>query len=54
MIRELHGPEQSVTVRRKVALLLTHLLEHPGQLLSKEELFQAIWPDTAVTDNTLM
>jgi DNA-binding winged helix-turn-helix (wHTH) protein len=33
--------------------LLLHLLDRPGVLFTKEELFQTIWPDVAVTDNAL-
>ena len=50
----LQGPECSVEVRRKAAQLLAHLLDHPGILVPKDDLFRAVWPNTAVTDNTLM
>jgi DNA-binding winged helix-turn-helix (wHTH) protein/predicted ATPase len=33
--------------------LLQHLVEHAGQLVAKEELLQAIWPETAVTEGVL-
>ncbi len=33
--------------------VLQHLAEHPGQLVSKEELFRVAWPETVVTDSAL-
>ena len=33
--------------------LLTALLEKPGQLLTKEELLQKVWPDTFVEESNL-
>jgi DNA-binding winged helix-turn-helix (wHTH) protein len=33
--------------------LLRYLVEHAGQLVTKEELLQAIWPETAVTEGVL-
>jgi DNA-binding winged helix-turn-helix (wHTH) protein/predicted ATPase len=33
--------------------LLRHLVEHAGQLVTKEELLQALWPETAVTEGVL-
>ena len=33
---------------------LKYLVENPGRLISKAELIQAIWPDTAVTDDSLV
>jgi hypothetical protein len=32
---------------------LAYLVEHPGTILDKDELMQAIWPDTAVEENNL-
>ena len=34
--------------------LLLYFVEHPGVLISKEELTAAIWSDTSVTDNALV
>ena len=34
--------------------LLHALVRHPGELLAKDRLIQAAWPDVAVTDNRLM
>jgi len=33
---------------------LKYLVENPGRLISKAELIQTIWPDTAVTDDSLV
>jgi DNA-binding winged helix-turn-helix (wHTH) protein len=32
---------------------LLHFVEHPGQLLDRDELFQALWPGLVVEDNNL-
>lgn len=33
--------------------LLRYLVEHAGQLVKKDELFQAVWPETVVSDAAL-
>src|SRR5438477_2364698 len=33
---------------------LKYLVENPGRLISKGELIQTLWPDTAVTDDSLV
>src|SRR5581483_1035424 len=42
-----------VPLRRKALLVLLVLIERRGRLVSKEELFATVWPDTAVTDDVL-
>ena len=42
-----------VTASPKVLDLLQYLLDRPSTLVSKEELFRAIWPDVIVSDNAL-
>jgi DNA-binding winged helix-turn-helix (wHTH) protein len=42
-----------VPLTPKVFDTLLHLVRHKGQLLGKEELMRAIWPDTAVEENNL-
>lgn len=37
----------------KLLDLLLHLLDHAGQLVTKEALLDALWPDANVTDNAL-
>lgn len=44
---------EEVPLRRKAFEVLTYLVLHHQQLVSKDELAQAVWPDTAVTDNSL-
>src|SRR5215471_19986614 len=50
----LHRAGQEVPLRRKTFQLLAYLVQNHGRVLAKEELNEAIWPDTAVTDNSLM
>ncbi len=49
----LTGPRGTVELRRKTARLLAAFLDHPQRLLLKEELFEQVWPSTAVVDNVL-
>src|SRR3974390_1289669 len=41
----------AVRVEPKVMEVLLCLAAHPGEVLSKEELLKAVWPDTFVTDD---
>jgi adenylate cyclase len=43
-----------VPLRPKTFGVLKHLVEHAGQLVSKEELLAAVWPNLIVTDDTLV
>lgn len=43
-----------VRLRPKSFAVLRYLVENHGRLISKEELIDAVWPDTAVTDNSLV
>lgn len=43
-----------VALRPKSFALLVYLARHPGRLLSKDELIEAVWPDVAVTDDSLV
>ena len=43
-----------VKLRPKSFEALKYLVEHPGRVVSKGELIQAIWPDTFVTDDSLV
>jgi len=45
---------EEVKLRPKVYETLKYLVEHPGRLISKQELMQAVWPDTFVTDDSLV
>lgn len=42
-----------IPVSPKIIDLLLCLVGRPSELVSKEELFKALWPDVAVTDNAL-
>jgi DNA-binding winged helix-turn-helix (wHTH) protein len=43
----------AVPLRPKAFAVLYHLVTHPGELVTKEELLQAVWPATFVTDAVL-
>jgi TolB-like protein/DNA-binding winged helix-turn-helix (wHTH) protein/Tfp pilus assembly protein PilF len=43
-----------MTLRPKTFAVLSYLVENSGRLVSKEELFAAVWPNLAVTDDTLV
>src|SRR5512144_1480164 len=42
-----------VAMSPKIIDLLLYLVSRPSALVTKEELFNALWPDVAVTDNAL-
>jgi DNA-binding winged helix-turn-helix (wHTH) protein/tetratricopeptide (TPR) repeat protein len=42
-----------VPLSPKIVDLLLYLVARPSALVSKDELFKALWPDVAVTDNAL-
>jgi predicted ATPase/DNA-binding winged helix-turn-helix (wHTH) protein/Flp pilus assembly protein TadD len=43
-----------IKLRPKVYEALKYLVENPGRLISKKELIQAVWPDSFVTDDSLV
>ncbi len=43
----------TVPLTPKVFDTLLHLVRHQGEVIGKEELLQAVWPDTAVEENNL-
>jgi len=45
---------KELKLRPKSFKALTYLVENTGRLISKEELIDAIWPDVAVTDDSLV
>ena len=47
-----HGEE--IKLRPKVYEALKYLVENPGRLIGKQELIQAVWPDSFVTDDSLV
>jgi DNA-binding winged helix-turn-helix (wHTH) protein len=46
--------EQEIELRPKAFEVLRHLVENAGRLVSKQELFEAVWPNVAVTDASLV
>jgi len=44
---------RTVRLEPKVMRVLLCLAKHPGETLSKEQLFQAVWPNIAVTEDVL-
>ena len=42
-----------IPLRPKTWAVLLYLAERPGMLVSRDELMDAIWPDTAITPDTL-
>src|SRR5215510_1432419 len=44
---------QPVPLRPKTLALLAYLVAHAGQLVTKEALLDAVWPETAVGDGVL-
>ena len=45
--------DEAVALRPKTWLVLRCLVERPGQIFTKDELLDRVWPDTAVTEGTL-
>jgi predicted ATPase/DNA-binding winged helix-turn-helix (wHTH) protein len=43
-----------IKLRPKVYEALRYLVEHSGRLIAKEELMQVLWPDSFVTDDSLV
>ena len=44
---------EAIKIRPKAFALLNFLLQRPGQLVTKEELLSAVWPETFVSDAVL-
>ena len=45
--------DTALNITPKLLDLLLHLLDHAGELVTKEQLLDALWPDANVTDNAL-
>src|SRR5262245_60211839 len=43
-----------IVLRPKTFGVLRHLVENTGRLISKDELFAAVWPNLAITDDALV
>lgn len=46
--------EAPVSLRPKAFAVLQHLVENPGRVLAKHELIEAVWPNQAVSDDSLV
>ena len=46
--------DQDIDLRPKAFDVLRHLAENARRLVPKDELYQAVWPDIAVTDDSLV
>jgi DNA-binding winged helix-turn-helix (wHTH) protein len=44
----------SVALRPQALAVLRYLVEHAGQLATKDELMHALWPGLTVTDDSLV
>ena len=44
-----HG-EQRLQLTQKAFAVLCYLVDHPGRVVTKEELLRVIWPDTVVSE----
>jgi DNA-binding winged helix-turn-helix (wHTH) protein len=44
---------QAISLTPKAFAVLQYLVEHPGRLVTKEELLDAVWPETYVSDAVL-
>jgi TolB-like protein/Tfp pilus assembly protein PilF len=44
---------QKISVEPKVIEVLAYLADYPGEVLSKEQIIQAVWPNTYVSDEVL-
>lgn len=51
--RELYHSDQSLQLRPLLADLLAFFLAREGRILSKNQLIEGVWPDTAVSDDAL-
>lgn len=51
--RQLLGPDGPVELSARAFDLLAVLLDHPGEVVSKDALFTAVWPGVVVEENTL-
>lgn len=45
---------EEIRLRPKVYEALKYLLKNPGRLITKQELIEAVWPDSFVTDDSLV
>jgi DNA-binding winged helix-turn-helix (wHTH) protein len=48
------GRDGAIELRPKTFELLKYFVEHPGRVISKDELLRAVWPDVNVTEDSLI
>jgi adenylate cyclase len=53
VLNSLRTADREIALRRKSFELLRYLLENLDRLVTKDELFKAIWPNVVVTDESL-
>lgn len=46
--------DEELILSSKESLLLKFFMEHPNQVFTKEQLYQNVWNDTVIDDNTIM
>lgn len=51
--RRIEGPDGVIELSARSFDLLVLLLDHPGEVVSKDALFAAVWPGVIVEENTL-
>ena len=50
---ELRRGDETIQLEPKAMALLVHLVENAGSMVSREQLFDAVWPGVVVSDDTL-
>ena len=50
---QLQGPAGPVALRPKTFEVLQFLVEHPGRVVTREEILDAIWPGVTVTEELI-
>src|SRR5262245_6435520 len=46
--------DNEIALRPKTFAILRHLVQNSGRLVSKDELFAAVWPNLSITDDVLV
>jgi TolB-like protein len=52
-LNSISSEDRTIRLEPKVMKVLLCLAQHPGETLSKEHLFQAVWPNIVVTEDVL-
>jgi len=50
----LRAGDQDIALRPKAFEMLCYLAQHAGRLIPKQELYEAIWPDVTVSDDSII